>query len=288
MSKQSHPNERLAMKTLFRNKKIVIKKSDKNSAVVLLDRDIYIQMGMKHLNDQIHYEQLKESHTSEIKKRIECIINELHKTSHIDDTTFKYLKDTKTTRLGRLYFLPKIHKIGDKDRQELKINQDHFKNINIPVRPIVSLCNSPIEKIGHFIDYFIQPIVSQLWTYTKDSTAFINKLEKITAPHNVLLSSFDITSMYSNMYHDELIEAVDRAWPKITSYKFDVPLPPKAKFLSLLKIVLENNEFEFNGQIYRQLVGLAMGAKMSPSLSDLRMFEIISEILQQFSHSENI
>ena len=57
----------------------------------------------------------------------------------------------------------------------------------------MSLCNSPIERVGQFIDYFLKPVVEKLWTYTKDTTAFINKIENITVPENILMCSFDIS-----------------------------------------------------------------------------------------------
>lgn len=97
-------------------------------------------------------------------------------------------------------------------------------NIDVPGRPILSLCKSPLER---YIDYFIKPVVNQFWTYTQDTTAFINKLENIRASPDILLSSFDISSMYTNLHHTEIINTIDRAWPLIMQCKFDIPVPPK-------------------------------------------------------------
>ena len=189
---------------------------------------------------------------------------------------------------GRLYLLPKIHKIDLTLRNAIKTNKMLLDTLQIPGRPIVSLCNSPLERVGHFVDYFLKEIVCKLWTYTKDTTSFINKVEKIRVPNHAILSNFDISSMYSNLNHHEIIEAINRAWPKIESCKFEIPLPPKKDFLELVRIIVENNEFEFSNQIYRQKVGVPMGARPSPSLTDLRMFELISEILKKFTHSNKI
>ncbi|XP_071150448.1 uncharacterized protein [Mytilus edulis] len=71
-------------------------------------------------------------------------------------------------------------------------------------------------------------------------------------------------------------------------YKFDIPVPPKKALLELLRISLANNEFEFNGQIFKQKVGVPMGSPMSPSLTDIRIYEIVSEILKQFPYSSDI
>lgn len=58
--------------------------------------------------------------------------------------------------------------------------------------------------------------------------------------------------------------------------------------LELLKTAHGNNEFEFNGQIFKQKVGVSMGSTMSPSLTDIRIYEIVSEILKRFSQSSEI
>ncbi|CAG2211214.1 unnamed protein product [Mytilus edulis] len=243
---------------------------------------------MDNLNDPIHYEQVDKSDFEELIKILNEKINNLYRKSYIDDTTLKYLSIPKNTRLGRLYFLPKIHKVNDQDRNQLKVNKEWLDNINITGRPIVSLCNSPLEKVGTFLDYFINPVVKQQWTYTKDTTDFINKLEKIKLPQEIIMCSFDISSMYTNMRHEEIIEAVDRAWPKLNKCVYEIQLPPKTEFLELLKIVLQNNIFEFHGNIFRQRVGVPMGLSAAPCLTDLRMFEIISDILNRFQYSEDI
>ncbi|XP_071150281.1 uncharacterized protein [Mytilus edulis] len=280
-------SERMALQSLKQNKEIVIKKADKNSSTVILDKKNYIEQALSQLNDGIHYEQIAISHCTEIYNLIESKVKILHEQSHIDDISLRYLLDTKVEKIqvGRLYLLPKIHKIDLNIRNEIRNNKELLQRVQIPGRPIISLCNSPIERIGQFIDYFLQPIVRQLWTFTQDTTFFINKIERIEAPDDVILATFDISSMYTNLSHEKIIQAVYRAWPKLMAYNYAIPLPPRTEFLELLRITLENNEFEFNSVIYKQIVGVPMGAPMSPSLTDLRSFEIISKILKEFTQS---
>ncbi|VDI13902.1 peptide-methionine (R)-S-oxide reductase [Mytilus galloprovincialis] len=244
-------HERKALQSLRSNDRIIIKKADKNSSTVVLDKELYIKMANDQLNDNVHYERINESHTTEILDSINTIIHRLHNESYIDEVTFKFLINDQGKRLGRLYFLPKLHKINQSDREKIKTDINHLQNVNVPGRPIVYLCNSPLEKIAQYIDYFIKPVVNKFWTYTQDTTSFINKLEKIRAPADILMSSFDISSMYTNLHHTEIINAIDRAWPLIMQCKFDIPVPPKKALLELLRISLANNEFEFNGQIFQ-------------------------------------
>ncbi|CAG2211215.1 unnamed protein product [Mytilus edulis] len=123
--------EKIALSTLRNNKNIIIKKADKNSSTVILDKDKYDKLAMDHLNDPIHYEQVDKSDFEELIKILNEKINNLYRKSYIDDTTLKYLSIPKNTRLGRLYFLPKIHKVNDQDRNQLKVNKEWLDNINI-------------------------------------------------------------------------------------------------------------------------------------------------------------
>ncbi|VDI50561.1 Hypothetical predicted protein [Mytilus galloprovincialis] len=215
-------SERMALQSLKQNKEIVIKKADKNSSTVILDKKNYIEQALSQLNDGIHYEQIAISHCTEIYNLIESKVKILHEQSHIDDISLRYLLDTKVEKIqvGRLYLLPKIHKIDLNIRNEIRSNKELLQRVQIPGRPIISLCNSPIERIGQFIDYFLQPIVRQLWTFTQDTTFFINKIERIEAPDNVMLATFDISSMYTNLSHEEIIQAVYRACNSVQRKRF--------------------------------------------------------------------
>ncbi|CAG2195150.1 unnamed protein product [Mytilus edulis] len=269
-------SERMALQSLKQNKEIVIKKADKNSSTVILDKKNYIEQALSQLNDGIHYEQIAISHCTEIYNLIESKVKILHEQSHIDDISLRYLLDTKVEKFklaDYIYYL-KFTKLTSTSEMKLGVIKNYFKG--------------PIERIGQFIDYFLQPIVRQLWTFTQDTTFFINKIERIEAPDNVMLATFDISSMYTNLSHEEIIQDVYRAWPKLIAYNYAIPLPPRNEFLELLRITLENNEFEFNSVIYKQIVGVPMGAPMSPSLTDLRFFEIISKILKEFTHAFKI
>ncbi|CAC5396090.1 unnamed protein product [Mytilus coruscus] len=59
-------NERKALQSLRSNDHIIIKKADKNSSTVVLDKELYIKMANDQLNDNVHYERINESHTTEV------------------------------------------------------------------------------------------------------------------------------------------------------------------------------------------------------------------------------
>ena len=85
-----------------------------------------------------------------------------------------------------------------------------------PGRAIISQCGSATEQIGHFIDYFLVPIVQQQSTYIKDTKAFVNIIENLKPSVNCLLISYDIQQMFTNLPQNELLTAVEQAYAVLT------------------------------------------------------------------------
>ena len=71
------------------------------------------------------------------------------------------------------------------------------------IRPIISSCNSITEPISQFVDRWLQPHVKNLPSYLKNSTEFLKLIETTKSPHNCLLASIDVSSLYINIPHDD-------------------------------------------------------------------------------------
>ena len=137
----------------------------------------------------------------------------------IDNITKDYLcfQQNNMPRTQQLYFLKKIHKNP------------------IAVRPIVSGCGGPTEKISQFVDLHLQPYVSKVELYIKDRGHLIHLLEQQTIPTNCILATIDVKALYLNIPHNEGIEAVlNRLYYK--NKDTNVPIPP-GTMSDLLKIV---------------------------------------------------
>ena len=202
----------------------------------------------------------------------------------IDSTTFKFLNEKKiATRIGRFYLLPKIHKLEKCTVDKIKYEGYCDANI-IPVsRPIISQIGTATENIAHYVDHFLLPIVNVQTTYIRDSSYFINKVERLRPHANCLLVSFDISSMYTNVQFDELLTAIESAYEAFDKTIYEITAPPTQDILDLVKLILENNVFEFNSKTYKQTIGCAMGVRCSPSICDIRIFEVINQITMKLT-----
>ena len=278
-----------ALSKLKQNKNIVIKPADKTKTIVIQNKSNYIKEGERQLALK-HYKKIEHPTTEKIKHKVLEIIQQLYDKKFIDDMTYKYFTTNFDPTPGTIYFLPKIHKLPDAVLND-NINLNHA-NLLIPSRPIISQINSCTERIGKLADVFLLPLVQQQYTYLKDTKDLINKLESIRCcDENIVLATYDITSMYTNMTIDELLAAVERAFKNCTNLDdidFKLPFIGVENVVKILELQLKNNEFEFAGNFYKQVIGCAMGHIPSPEVSDLRAYEIIESILSKYPYRKQI
>ena len=111
------------------------------------------------------------------------------------------------------------------------------------------------EKISEFVGLHLQPHVHSLSFYLQDTTYFLRKQDAMgPLPPETLLVSMDVTSIYTNIPHEDGIKACEEVWETRT-----VKDPPTRILIKLLTLVLKCNNFEFNCRHYLQKQGTAMG-----------------------------
>ena len=198
---------------------------------------------------------------SQTLQRVNEVITQLHKGNHIDDMTKKWLTQTPNPpRIPIFYTLTKIHKP---------------KSVG---RPIISGCEGPTEKISSFVDSLLQPISRQHKSYLKDTTDFINFIEETKVSENTILVSMDVTSLYTNIPQEEGITTVCNAYE--TFHNNNPPIP--SRYLrDMLRLILKENSFQFNGENYLQIHGTAMGTKMAVAFANIFMNEVETKMLDE-------
>ena len=149
----------------------------------------------------------------------------MHRYQIIDDHTKRFLLQTDP-KPGRFYILPKIHKQGN------------------PGRPIVSSNSHPTERISQFVDYHLKPLVQTTQSFIKDTTHFLNKLQQLgQLPNNAILVTLDVSSLYTNIPHNEGIDACRhfRGTRNRTSSTMSTET-----LCDLIRMILTMNNFTFN------------------------------------------
>ena len=213
------------------------------------------------VDNKDNYRPLASPMVTETNHKVKQLINDLYNGDHIDNMTKTWLCQTPNPpRIPEFYTFTKMHKLT-------------------PVgRPIVSGCDGPTEKLSPFVDKLLQPIAQQQKSYLKDTTDFINYIGNTKVPADVILVSMDVTSLYTNVPQEEGIHTVCRAYE---TFCINKPPIPTRLLEQALRLILQENSFQFNGKNYLQTHGTAMGTKMAVALSNIFTSKVETDILSQ-------
>jgi hypothetical protein len=133
-----------------------------------------------------------------------------------------------------------------------------------PIRPIVNWKNAPVYKLARALVEKLKTHIPLLYAFNMtNTTQIINDLKDILFDQNLRLASFDISDMYTNVPTDELLTIIKSACENNA-----VKEGLKHDIIKLVKLVTDQNYFQFMGQTYIQNEGLAMGVPMSSILSE--------------------
>ncbi|XP_074114118.1 uncharacterized protein LOC141537171 [Cotesia typhae] len=122
---------------------VIVMRSDKGGATVVMNRDEYYLAMSEMLSDQTIYKKSKTDPTSKYQMKINKLVKRLVEDEVIDDWMGKSLK-TVNGLPPRLYGLRKVHKAGCK------------------MRPVVSCIKSPCYKVAKFLHTMLTPVIDSV------------------------------------------------------------------------------------------------------------------------------
>ena len=168
------------------------------------------------------------------------------------------------TSPGILYGLPKVHKE------------------NWPIRPILSACNTPTFDLAKFLVPILNSITTNDYTVS-NVFPFIKELLQLDAK-NTVIASFDVKSLFTQIPLNETIDiCVNELFKDLDSrkegemdlltvdYKGKHSYFTKKDFKQMMKLACLDMHFLFNGSLYKQVDGMAMGSPLGPTLANAFM-----------------
>ena len=121
------------------------------SCVVVWNVEDYLTEVDRQLKDNETYESssFKDADLVKLVEKTNSIFQSLRKRKLITEEELKYFtyKYKKATNFGKMYLLPKIHKVL----------------LNVSGRPVISNCGTPTEKASEFLDHHLQPIMRSVF-----------------------------------------------------------------------------------------------------------------------------
>ena len=137
---------------------------------------------------------------------------------------------------------------------------------DLKLRPILAGPQCLTQRLSNLIHLALRPLTKRLISYLRNTMDFLIRLHE-HIPGDMILASFDVESLYSNIPHDLGLDAI-KFWLK--KHPEDLHRRFTDNFiLDSIEFNLQNNTFYFNGEHYRQRKGTAMWTKFAPVYATL-------------------
>ena len=255
---------------------------DKGPSFTKMSREQYVQAGENELMKENFYEPIAEATTDDLKRQSDALVDAMLMDGEISESVSKYLK-SGGINLPKFYHLLKTHKIPcDVENPENWMQENGF-----PLRGIIAGQGGPLERLGGFVDHFLQPGMKNLPSFIQDTKHTLQIIEEINEKvdlgeislEGVALVTLDVESMYNNMTKDLARVATSEYLVEGRLADTESMKVNTQSILEALDLCLENNIFSFNGNKYRQKGGVGTGNKMSPPYCCLGMGKFESKAL---------
>ena len=120
-------------------------------------------------------------------------------------------------------------------------------------------------NIAKFFVPYLEQFTTNEFT-VKDSFTFAQEISSFQSSDNLIMDSFDIKSLFTNIPLDETFDiAANSLYSKNNSFLY-LSITQFRKFLGL---AVKNTLFHFNDKLYQQIDGVAMGSPLRPSFANI-------------------
>ena len=218
--------------------------------MVIMDRQDYIDKA-NNLLSQNTYRPIQWDPTNTIKNKLIAILKNVKSQTGLCNQTYKGMYPTGCVP-PKFYGLPKIHKL------------------DTPLRPIVSSCGSVVYGMAKELSKILKPLVDKSSQHINNTQDFVEQVRHINLTPGKCLSSYDESALFTSVHIDPALKIINDLLVKD-------PMPTDRTVIGiddiilLLEFCLKNTYFSFQGQVFEQVEGVAMGSPVSPIVANLYM-----------------
>jgi len=238
------------------NPDIVICVADKGLGVCRMSAQQYDSMCQLYLSGAEVQHLTESTPPSEVAKHThKAILTLLEKTKSFPTAfePYEYIraKTLQHTKLPRFYALAKVHK----GLHPLK------------PRPIIAAFAAPTTGLSTWLSRVLIPVTQRMPHYIRDSSHLVSILKDRKFPTDSRIYTGDVESMYPSMVKTKTFMSAMRA----ISFAYGCDNHPAwTKIVpDAIRLLFDYNYFTYEGTIYGQTKGIAMGSNASSPLSDL-------------------
>jgi hypothetical protein len=247
-------------KLLRKNTSIVICKPDKGNGVVVLDRSDYNAKLMKLISDPTKFVELHDDPTMKREKSLQEYLYYLKTKGIFDESTYQKIRP-RGSKPARIYGLPKLHKP------------------DVPLRPIVSSIGTYTYELSKYLAEILKPLINSDYT-VKDSFSFASEI--LSLDNVNFMCSFDVVSLFTNI---PLEQTLDICLDTLFSNCIKVNNLTRRQLKKLLTHAAKENHFMFEGKMFDQIDGVAMGSSLGPILANIFMTHFENKALSEYTRT---
>ena len=126
----------------------------------------------------------------------------------------------------------------------------------------MSALNTPTNKLAKFLVPILKPLTTNKFT-VKD--CFHSAEEIVHQQHDLFTDSLDVDSLFTNIRLEETIEICSNEPFKESE---TIEGLSKTEHKELLSLATKDSHFIFDGTLYKQINGVAMGSPLFPTLAN--------------------
>ena len=151
----------------------------------------------------------------------------------------------------------------------------------IPLRPINSCIGSPTYQVSRYLADLLKPLCSDSNYTVKNSRDFTEFIRTQTVQPDEEIVSLDVVSLFTSIPVDLALEVIDHRLESNPSWQENTNLT-KDQVVELTRYVLKNSYFSYEGTMYHQTFGCAMGSPVSAVIAELVMGYVEAKALSTF------
>ena len=253
---------------------IVIRKPDKGSGIVIMNKSDYVRLlSEASINDETKFKSVSLERPRTKGRPPKYYHPLLEREKHLDSVVRrilpKHIADTvcqKGSRLAHLYGLPKTHKE------------------RLSMRPILSATGTYNYALAKWLDEKLKPLSINDHTIS-DVFQFAEEIHGLDLNEGDILVSYDVSALFTNVPLEETIQilankAFTRNWFNET-HNLNIT---QDDLVELLRVATKHQLFQFNGSLYEQIDGVAMGSPLGPLMANTFMCSIEEKLESEISY----
>ena len=275
------PDERQAVRNLKENDEILVLPADKGNATIVMNKYDYKKQISSMLEDTKTYTPVTDKRrnpTSSTANSLQKKLGELKKSGNLTGSEYFKIKPNDPVPAA-FYGLPKFHKI------KLSAKDDHYTVADpsepIPLRPINSCIGSPTYQVSRYLADLLKPLCSDSNCTVKNSKEFTEFIRTQTVQPDEEILSLDVVSLFTSIPVDLALEVIDHRLESNPIWQENTNLT-KDQVVELTRYVLKNSYFYYEGTMYHQTFGCAMGSPVSAIIAELVMGHVEAKALSTF------